>query len=475
MTLLRQLLLIAALVSPFLSIGQPTPLILKGRLDNCPEKELYIYFNNSPLHQAKDTIYINASGDFYFKTFKCEGPQKISIINNSTQINHLLVAPGFEMNITGDATNSEMLNQTLVFSGTGACVNRYKEKLKELAFEGKDIPVVYEIDPALTNTINYRDSLINAVFDNCTDPYSAWFKKLEQYETAFGNYSRILDRAIWANYDNDTYFSFINKNIPDTILADPGKNAEWLISENYRFFLYSYKNYLLQLANRKDSNIIKNDKDYLLKRISNVFNGEIREYIFYTGYTNAIGSSNNLEELEKVHKKYEPFIDSNIAASQKIILQKKYADKYSFFQSTEKGMPAPGFSFPDRNGIKHNLSDFLGKVVYIDFWASWCGPCRAETGPLKELYQKYKDNKNLVIIGVTSSDGKANWLRALDEDKPGWLQLRDENGETLVKYNTNTIPRFVIIDKKGMIVTIDAPRPSEKKDLLPIIENEIRK
>jgi thiol-disulfide isomerase/thioredoxin len=164
-----------------------------------------------------------------------------------------------------------------------------------------------------------------------------------------------------------------------------------------------------------------------------------------------------------------------VGQPKQLFLQKVYDERYNFFNSLKAGNPAPAFTLPDSKGITHALSAFAGKVIYIDFWASWCGPCREETPAMKKLYSKFKEDDRLAIISIAVSDAKENWMQALANDKPEWLQLRDHKGELQKSYNTNSIPRFVLIDKKGKIVSMDAPRPSNTESLMKLIVSEIKK
>ncbi len=127
------------------------------------------------------------------------------------------------------------------------------------------------------------------------------------------------------------------------------------------------------------------------------------------------------------------------------------------------GMPAPAFTLPDINGNMVSLSDFRGKYVYIDFWATWCGPCKIEIPYLEKMSEEYKDS-NIEIISISVDRDKQAWENMVADDQPQWLQLHDSillNDKYLVKY----IPSFVLIDREGNILEARALRPSSGETL----------
>jgi peroxiredoxin len=118
------------------------------------------------------------------------------------------------------------------------------------------------------------------------------------------------------------------------------------------------------------------------------------------------------------------------------------------------GEPAPLFTLADANGQPLSLADLKGKVVLLDFWASWCEPCRAESPNLKTQYQLYKD-KGLQIISVSLDTDKKNWLKAISDDGLTWLQVSDlkgYNSEVVRSYGISGVPSFFLIGRDGKIL-----------------------
>jgi thiol-disulfide isomerase/thioredoxin len=138
--------------------------------------------------------------------------------------------------------------------------------------------------------------------------------------------------------------------------------------------------------------------------------------------------------------------------------------------------PAPNFTYNDINGNPVSLSDFKGKVVYIDIWATWCGPCRQEIPHLKALKEKYKDNENIVIIGI-SADGLREaevqrWRDFVINQELTGVQLHgrtDGDDDVAALFGVRALPHFVLIDQQGYIVSGHAPRASSA-DIVPMIE-----
>ncbi|MGC4099742.1 TlpA family protein disulfide reductase [Ferruginibacter sp.] len=122
------------------------------------------------------------------------------------------------------------------------------------------------------------------------------------------------------------------------------------------------------------------------------------------------------------------------------------------------GEPVPEISLPNVNDSTVNLSSFKGKVVLIDFWASWCGPCRASNPSVVKLYNKYKD-KGFEVFGVSIDNKKNDWLKAIKHDKIKYTQVNDKGGwygKVPERYGINMIPTSILLDKEGKVVAIDA-------------------
>ncbi|SEN58531.1 Thiol-disulfide isomerase or thioredoxin [Flavobacterium sp. CF108] len=126
--------------------------------------------------------------------------------------------------------------------------------------------------------------------------------------------------------------------------------------------------------------------------------------------------------------------------------------------------PSPEFDYENHKGGKTKLSDLKGKYVYIDLWATWCGPCRGEIPYLQKIEEKYHGkNIEFVSISVDTPKDHAKWQKFVTDKQLGGIQLFSDNewkSEFVTSYNVTGIPRFILIDPKGNVVDANASRPS---------------
>lgn len=224
---------------------------------------------------------------------------------------------------------------------------------------------------------------------------------------------------------------------------------------------------------------------------ANTNNLSIKAYLISNNhFTNAIVSSGTKEDLDTAIKNYRAEyeslkvkytgvdstnlarIDNNIT---KTINQMKrfMSSKIAMRASFPKGSPSPTFTnYENHAGGTVSLSDLKGTYVYIDVWASWCGPCIAEIPSLKKVEKQFH-GKNITFVSISIDEGRGykgdaaeaykGWKKMVTEKELGGLQLIADNGfrsQFTKAYKVNGIPRFLLIDPNGNIVNADAPRPS---------------
>ncbi|HEY0298074.1 MAG TPA: TlpA disulfide reductase family protein [Arachidicoccus sp.] len=200
------------------------------------------------------------------------------------------------------------------------------------------------------------------------------------------------------------------------------------------------------------------------KEIVKEFNGLEKEQdsktkTFIAQHPNSVVSADLLQQIaygkdyNDLAPLYNAFSDEvkNTASGQK---NKKMLD---IMAKTAIGKPALPITQNDVNGKPVNLSDFKGKYVLIDFWASWCGPCRAENPNVVKAYNKYKD-KNFTIFGVSLDQSGDNWKEAIAKDNLTWTEVSDLQywkNAAAADYGVQAIPANFLIDPNGVIIGHD--------------------
>jgi peroxiredoxin len=162
---------------------------------------------------------------------------------------------------------------------------------------------------------------------------------------------------------------------------------------------------------------------------------------------NFLSPENDLDVLKKLADDYEKVEPTPTLA-------KGFIGSVKRFAGVAVGQQAPDFTLNSPEGKPVALSSLRGKYVLIDFWASWCGPCRMENPNVVRMYDKFK-SKGFDIYGVSLDDNEKAWKTAIERDKLGWLhgsELKKWKSEVAQTYGVNAIPATFLLDKEGKII-----------------------
>ena len=184
-------------------------------------------------------------------------------------------------------------------------------------------------------------------------------------------------------------------------------------------------------------------------------------------------SNHILDRFLKLHdytNHFESGLEEIKSACEKYSLQESYVQEYTKRLVTVKGSGMPqDIKLTDINGNVVDLAQYKGKYIYIDLWASWCGPCCNEFPHLKRLEKEMKE-RDIVFISISTDTDKQAWKDKMQELKAEGIQLLDEGGIFAESLNVISIPFFLIYDKEGKLHTYGAMRPSNAK-LKEFLEN----
>lgn len=361
----------------------------------------------------------------------------------------IYLTKGSDINLTID---TQKFDESIVYTGTGSIENNFlAQKFLKIEEIYKNPKGFYSLEPEefKKKSTEIKNSILQLLQSN--KETSPDFIKAETLDNMYGHLGRLYD------YKGAHKFYTKKKDlvIPDNFFEDT-KGVDLLDEQAYISFP-NYKNLakghlfrnLNELEEKYDGDQTKAFGELVSKLSAN---SKLKEDFLYS-MSYSMSSSKNLEGFYAILKT-TPNKDHQIA----------YEKSYNTFKNLVRGKPSPVFDYENYKGGSTALADLKGKYVYLDIWATWCGPCKREIPFLKQIEKEYHGkNINFVSISIDQKKDYDAWRKMIEEKDLGGIQLiADKNwsSDFITKYGIRGIPRFILVDPDGNIINADAPRPS---------------
>ena len=407
------------------------------------------------LDYTRDTSYTDSSGMASFN-LQNVGSDRVRLNINGKNL-EAIVNPGSRLKIRFD---EEEPSASATFNGDLENENTFLNRLSGLYTDYKEQTDYYKVTPdVFIEAINLEKTELNSLLDDSkaelSNKYAAIFEGDINGRWALLNLNYRIRHPYYVKED-----STLVEEMPNYLGGIDLNNGNYIGSAAYEAFLNGF---LRNAVSKRDS--ILNDEagiaeqmDLTYSTISEVFTDpKIIAFLKSSTVQNLFNYTGINENSEKMFNKLKTEIN-----------EEKYLVKtelvFNKWLPLSEGKPAPDFLSEDLDGKKYKLSDLKGKYVYIDVWATWCGPCRREIPYLKKLDSTYHD-KNVVFMSVSIDATQEPWRKMVEEEQLKGLQTFTQgawSSNLCKKYNINGIPRFILIDPNGNIVRANAERPSGK-------------
>ncbi|TXN34969.1 TlpA family protein disulfide reductase [Flagellimonas hymeniacidonis] len=371
---------------------------------------------------------------------------------------------GGELRFQGTFGDGELKNYS--FSGDNASETRFlnkwwsSQKLNSiLNYHNQDEILkgekrfFEEVDKAHASLIDY--------IDDSSDSLPTILVETKKAEV---NYARLVAlkmfRDSYGSLTNNKDFQVSQKLSSELTNLDKVDENGYFNSRIYNTWITNY------YSNRPyERNLLKDSATSLLAEynksvLNNVYNERVRDRMLYNGVKDLLTWNENTEEnIEEARKLFLKSVTNEEMVAE---IEERFENALRIVP----GRPSPKFySYDNHAGGKSSLDDFNGKLVYIDFWATWCGPCKQQFPYLKEIEEEYHDrNIEFVSISLDKEEDRELWMKMVNELELGGVQLlanKNFEGEFEKAYLIKAIPRFVLLDRQGYIIDSNAPRPSD--------------
>lgn len=469
---MKKIFLFLLFIISVFNINAQTKTVVSGRILNTPENTKAVvvrYKDFITFDTENNSGELDKNGNFKISLI-VKQPVDFRLVVND-EMTPLFLEPGDSLYLTLDY---KQFDETIKYSGKGESNNNFLAQ-HYLKFENDDSGLnrkqrmefnaatyFHYSDSVFNEEIKYIDQLkskLSSVF------YESW-KANRAYEIAseklnYWHSHLYVNGAKKLTFDcSEGDYSFLNEI--------KIQNDSLIEASGYCSFINAYLNYKYQQVTCHTTMAGKSfyEQNYYLTKV--LFTGKSRDFLLAWCIHNMI-SYGNLKTAEKLFEEYK-INSENYNAIQLL------TDEFAKAAKLAPGNPAPAFTLKNLEGKDISLSDYKGKVVYLDFWASWCSPCKAEIPSAAKMEDELK-NRDVVFLKVSIDENEMSWRKIIEEKKLSGVHViaNGFNDPVPKSYQVDGIPKYVLIDKNGNLVDSNAPRPSSEKEIIDKILAELQK
>jgi len=456
----RKIILWIALPLLALSCNQKpaldTRIVIAGKLENVEEKEIEVFLEDDMTSGS-----FNEDGSFHI-VLNTEETANYFLRSGEVSIN-LFLSPGDSVYLTGDVKE---FNTSFKITGSNEAENNYLFE-KSVFFDSSELSDIRTFMGS-EKTVFFETK--NKYFAELKEKFNGIKQKSQLHpeflkiEEAFFEFEPLIYEYLYPNY----HASIHNLNKEDIDFPVDETKAKLASIDVNRSDILSANSYVFLLNRIVDEKIEKlTEQDSTLKEYPSGYekasylvfdelfkNQEVKDYFIF----NFINSNLNYRGPMHIKESYDKFLSDN--KSPKLVA--KLEKNFKKWEPIMPGKEVPDFTFENIDGQQVKLSDLKGNLVYIDIWATWCGPCIAEHPHWDKLKAEFTD-KPIAFLTISIDNSKEPWEKMLKSKNMEGLQWFAQNAwksEITQHFMVNSIPRFILLDKEGKVLDPSADRPS---------------